>query len=59
MAATRSDELTRVLKLAYEAKNFDATGANMFNVLMILYAISACCKPSLVLRSYQARSPGG
>ena len=28
--ATRSDELTRVLKLAYEAKNFDAAGANMF-----------------------------
>jgi hypothetical protein len=27
--ATRSDELTRVLKLAYEAKNFDAAGANI------------------------------
>lgn len=28
--ATRSDELTRVLKLAYEAKNFDAAGDVMF-----------------------------
>jgi hypothetical protein len=31
--ATRSDELTRVLKLAYEAKNFDAAGAQNARVL--------------------------